>query len=90
MVGMCGMQKVRYEQFHFSFIGEGGGSDSIGWCYTSGKPALVIPSSYRDRAMRQVADNEIVIASPPGEIDRVITRSHCYPQAGQGAEAMRL
>ncbi|TFG93503.1 MAG: hypothetical protein E4H15_01180 [Syntrophobacterales bacterium] len=72
MMIMCGMQKVRYEQFHFSFIGEGACTDSIGRCYTTGRPALAIPC-YGERAMGQVADDEIVIALPPGEIDRVLT-----------------
>lgn len=69
---MCGMQKVRYEQFHFSFIGEGACADSIGRCYTSGRSALAIPC-YGERSIGQVADDEIVIALPPGEIDRALT-----------------
>jgi len=72
MMIMCGMQKVRYEQFHFSFIGEGACTDSIGRCYTSGRPALAIPC-YGERAIGQVADDEIVIALAPGDIDRVLT-----------------
>lgn len=72
MMIMCGMQKVRYEQFHFSFIGEGACADSIGRCYTSGRPALAIPC-YGERSIGQVADDEIVIALPPGEIDRALT-----------------
>ena len=71
MMIMCGLQKVKYEKFNFSFIGEGACTDSIAQCFVSGKPALAIPC-YGERAMGQVADDEIVIALPPQEIDRAI------------------
>jgi len=71
MMIMCGLQKVKYERFHFSFIGEGACTESIGQCYLSGKPSLAIPC-YGERALGQVADDEIVIALPPGEVDRAI------------------
>jgi uncharacterized protein (DUF169 family) len=71
MMIMCGLQKDKYEQFHFSFIGEGACADSLAQCYVSGKPALAIPC-YGERALGQVADDEIVIALPPGEIERSI------------------
>jgi uncharacterized protein (DUF169 family) len=71
MMLMCGLQKVRYERFQFHFIGEGACVDSLGQCYNTGKPSLAIPC-YGERAMGQVKDDEIVIALPPGEIDRAI------------------
>jgi uncharacterized protein (DUF169 family) len=71
MLIMCGLQKVRYEKFHFSFIGEGACTDSIAQCFVSGKPSLAIPC-YGERTLGQVADDEIVIALPPGEIDRAL------------------
>jgi uncharacterized protein (DUF169 family) len=71
MMIMCGLQKDRYEQFHFSFIGEGACADSLAQCYVSGKPALAIPC-YGERALGQVADDEIVIALPPAELERSI------------------
>jgi uncharacterized protein (DUF169 family) len=71
MMLMCGMQKIEYERFTFHFIGEGACADSLGQCYTTGKPAVAIPC-YGERAMGQVKDDEIVIALPPGEIDRAI------------------
>jgi uncharacterized protein (DUF169 family) len=71
MMLMCGLQKIKYERFQFHFIGEGACVDSIGQCYTTGKPALAIPC-YGERAMGQVKDDEIVIALPPSEIDRAI------------------
>ena len=71
MLIMCGLQKVKYEKFNFSFIGEGACTDSIAQCFVSGKPALAIPC-YGERTLGQVADDEIVIALPPKEIDRAI------------------
>jgi uncharacterized protein (DUF169 family) len=71
MMTMCGLQKVKYERFQFSFIGEGACVESIGQCYTSGKPSLAIPC-YGERSMGQVRDDEIVLALPPGEVDRAI------------------
>jgi uncharacterized protein (DUF169 family) len=71
MLIMCGLQKVKYEKFNFSFIGEGACTDSIARCFVSGKPALAIPC-YGERTLGQVADDEIVIALPPQEVDRAI------------------
>ena len=71
MLIMCGLQKVKYEKFDFSFIGEGACTDSLARCYVSGKPALAVPC-YGERTLGQVADDEIVIALPPEEIDRAI------------------
>jgi uncharacterized protein (DUF169 family) len=72
MMVMCGLQKDRYERFHFHFIGEGACADSLAECYTTGKPALSIPC-YGERAMGQVADDEISIALPPDEVKRAIS-----------------
>jgi len=71
MMIMSAMQKVKYERFQFYYIGEGACVDSLGQCYNTGKPALSIPC-YGERSLGQVADDEIVIALPPGEIDRAI------------------
>jgi uncharacterized protein (DUF169 family) len=71
MMLLCGMQKVRYEKFEFSFIGEGACMDSFGRYYATGKTSVAIPC-YGERALGQVADDEIVVALPPEEIDRVI------------------
>lgn len=72
MMILCGLQKERYERFQFFFIGEGACADSLGQCYVTGKPALAIPC-YGERTMGQVADDEIVIALPPGELGRTIS-----------------
>jgi uncharacterized protein (DUF169 family) len=55
--------------------------DSIGRCYTTGKVSLAIPC-YGERAMGQVADDEIVIALPPGEVDRAIKGLQMLGQIG--------
>lgn len=72
MMIMCGLQKDKYERFEFSFIGEGACADSLAQCFVSGKPALAIPC-YGERALGQVADDEIVIALPPDEIERSLS-----------------
>ena len=72
MMILCGLQKEKYERFQFFFIGEGACADSLAQCYVTGKPALAIPC-YGERSMGQVADDEIVVALPPGELDRAIS-----------------
>jgi uncharacterized protein (DUF169 family) len=69
MMILCGLQKQKYERFQFFFIGEGACADSLAQCYITGKPSLAIPC-YGERAMGQVPDDEIVIALPPGEMER--------------------
>jgi uncharacterized protein (DUF169 family) len=71
MMLMCGLQKVHYERFQFHFIGEGACVDSLGQCYTTGKPSLAIPC-YGERSMGQVRDEEIVIALSPPDLDQAI------------------
>ncbi|MEM3486374.1 MAG: DUF169 domain-containing protein [Candidatus Methanomethyliaceae archaeon] len=72
MMLMCGMQKEKYERFEFCFSGEGACGDSLARCYVTGKVSLAIPC-YGERAMGQVANDELVIALPPKEIDRAIS-----------------
>jgi uncharacterized protein (DUF169 family) len=71
MMIMCGMQKIKYERFPFFFIGEGACADSLAQCFESGRPALAIPC-YGERAMGQVADDEIVLALTPTDLDRAL------------------
>jgi uncharacterized protein (DUF169 family) len=71
MMLMCGLQKEKYEQFWFSFIGEGACSDSLGQSYVTGKPALSIPC-YGERAMGSVTNDEICLAIPAGELERAL------------------
>lgn len=72
MMILCGLQKMKYERFSFSFIGEGACSDSLAQCYITGKPSVSIPCS-GERAMGGVSDDEIVVALPPGELERAIS-----------------
>jgi len=69
MMLLCGMQKEKYERFTFHFIGEGACADSLAECYKTQKPQLSIPC-YGERSMGQVSDDELLLALPPGEINR--------------------
>lgn len=93
MMVMCGLQKEKYEPFEFFFIGEGACSNSLAQCYTSGKPSLAIPC-YGERSFGQVADDELVIALPPRELERALTGMEKlyrvglrYPIRCRGAES---
>jgi uncharacterized protein (DUF169 family) len=83
MMLLCGMQKVRYEMFDFTFVGEGACMDSFGRYYTTGKTSVAIPC-YGERALGQVADDEIVIALPPQELDRAIEGLEILANSGFG------
>ncbi len=72
MMLMCGMQKEKYERFDFSFVGEGSCADSLAGCYNTKKPCLSIPC-FGERSMGQVADDELIIALPPAEMERAIS-----------------
>lgn len=71
MMILCGLQKVKYERFAFSFIGEGACTDSLAQSYITGKPAVSIPC-YGERSMGGVSDDEMAIALPPGELERTV------------------
>jgi uncharacterized protein (DUF169 family) len=83
MLLLCGLQKVRYEKFEFSFIGEGACMDSFGRYYATGKTSVAIPC-YGERALGQVADDEIAIALPPEELDRAIEGMNMLAGVGFG------
>jgi len=72
MMVLCGLQKVKYERFSFSFIGEGACTDSLAQCYVTGKPAVSVPC-YGERSMGGVSDDEMAIALPPGELERAVS-----------------
>jgi uncharacterized protein (DUF169 family) len=72
MMLLCGLQKERYERYPFFFIGEGACADSLAQCYVNGKPAVAIPC-YGERAIGQVADDELVVALPPTEVPKAIS-----------------
>lgn len=72
MMLLCGLQKEKYERYPFFFIGEGACADSLAQCYVRGKPSVAIPC-YGERAIGQVADDELVVALPPGEVEKAIS-----------------
>ena len=72
MMILCGLQKIKYERFSFSFIGEGSCSDSVAQCYVTGKPSVAIPC-YGQRAMGSVSDEEMDIALPSSELERAVS-----------------
>jgi uncharacterized protein (DUF169 family) len=72
MMALCGLQKEKYERFSFSFTGEGACADSLAACYLSRKPSVAIPC-YGERAIGQVADDELVIAFPAEEVGRAVS-----------------
>lgn len=71
MLLMNGLQFKDYERFNFFFIGEGACADGLAQCYTSGKPALAIPC-FGERRFGGVTDDELVIALPPGMIEKAV------------------
>lgn len=80
---MSGMQKEKYERFDFSYSGEGACADSLARCYVTGKPSLAIPC-FGERSLGQVADDELVLAMPPREIERAISGMKTLSKIGFG------
>ena len=72
MMLLCGLQKEKYEHYSFAFIGEGACADSLAQCYVRGKPSVGIPC-YGERAIGQVADDELVVALPPMEVGKAVS-----------------
>jgi uncharacterized protein (DUF169 family) len=81
MMLLCGLQKERYERYPFFFIGEGACADSLAQCYATGKPAVAIPC-YGERAIGQVADDELLAALPAGEVAKAILGMQKLARAG--------
>jgi uncharacterized protein (DUF169 family) len=75
MMILCGLQKINFERYQFFFIGEGACSDSLGQCYVSGKPSLAIPC-FGERRFGEVLDEELVLALPPGLVEKAIQGMH--------------
>jgi uncharacterized protein (DUF169 family) len=88
MLVMCALQKERYEQFHFSFIGEGACSDSLAKCYVSGKPAAAIPC-YGERSLGGATDNEMVIALSATDLEKALTGIEKLERIGLGYPVRR-
>jgi uncharacterized protein (DUF169 family) len=71
MLLMNGLQFQDYEQFQFFFSGEGSCADGLARCYTTGKLSLAIPC-LGERAFGAVADDELVMAMPPGMMSKAV------------------
>lgn len=81
-----------YERLQFFCVGESSCSDAIAQCYLTGKPSLTIPC-WGERRYAQVQDDELVIALPPRDMEKVernlgelYKRGVCYPIPCYGAQ----
>jgi len=83
MVLMCALQVKGFERFQFFFIGEGSCADSLAQCYLTGKPALSIPC-YGERSFGSVEDDELVLAVPPGMMEKAVTGLHTLEERQRG------
>ncbi len=81
MMLMCGLQKRKYENFSFSFLGEGDCSNSLGRCYSTGKISLGL-GCYGERSMGQMENGEVVLAMPPMEMERALLGLKDLSEAG--------
>jgi len=75
------MQKVEFERYQSGCIGESSCADSLAECYLTGKPKIGLPG-YGERALGHVADEEIVLALPPGYVIRVLDGFAALRQTG--------
>jgi uncharacterized protein (DUF169 family) len=71
MLLMNALQFKDYERFQFFFIGEGACADGLAQSYTTGKPALAIPCM-GERAFGTVTEDELVLALPPGMMEKAV------------------
>lgn len=81
MLLMCALQYRDYERFQFFFVGEGACGDGLGQCYISSKPALAIPC-YGERRYGGVVDDELVLALPPGMMEKAVEGLHALWDGG--------
>lgn len=81
MMLMCGLQKRKYENFSFSFLGEGDCTNSLARCYSTGKISLGL-GCYGERSMGQMADGEMLLALPPNEMERAVLGLRDLDQIG--------
>jgi uncharacterized protein (DUF169 family) len=89
MLLMNGLQFKDYQRFQFFFIGEGSCADGLAQCYTSGQPALAIPCM-GERAFGSVAEDELVMALPPGMMAKAVEGLQALKARGIGYPIMYL
>jgi uncharacterized protein (DUF169 family) len=66
-----GLQWSGYRKLSFTSVGESACADSWGKALKTGEPALTIPC-YAERRYGGVADDELLMAIPPGYLPKVI------------------
>jgi uncharacterized protein (DUF169 family) len=81
MMLLCGLQKRKYENFSFSFLGEGDCTNSLARCYSTKKVSLGL-GCYGERAMGQMTDGEIILALPPEEMEKAVLGLRDLAQIG--------
>jgi uncharacterized protein (DUF169 family) len=69
---IAGIQWKEYERLQFFSVGESACTDYVGECYHSQKPSLAIPC-FGERRFGGVQEDELVMAIPPGWIDKILT-----------------
>ena len=66
-----GLQYSGYKKLEFSVVGESACADSWGKALASGEPSLSLPC-YAERAFGGVAEDELLMALPPGDLPKAI------------------
>lgn len=68
---IAGIQWEDYERLQFFSVGETACTDYIGECFHSQRPSLTIPC-FGERRFGGVQEEELVMAIPPGWIDKIL------------------
>lgn len=90
---MQALQRVRYERFEFSFLGESSCVDAIHRCRVTARPSLSIPC-YGERWLGGAEEDEMDMALPPSLVQTAIkglkelsAMGLGYPMHRMGSEA---
>ena len=78
---ITGIQWENYERLNFYYVGESACTDFIGECYKSQKPSLTIPC-FGERRYGGVQEEELVIAIPPQDIDKILKGLEATQKSG--------
>jgi uncharacterized protein (DUF169 family) len=81
ILAVNGLQWKDYEPLPFHCVGEGACADAIARCYLTRKPSLSIPS-YGERTYGHVAEDELAMALPPEDFERMIKGLEGLAQRG--------
>lgn len=76
-----GLQWKNYQRYDFSITGESACADSWGHALKTRKVSLSIPC-YAERRYGGVADDEMLMACPPADLQRAVTGLHGLSKAG--------